>query len=73
MTTVNIQDAKTNLSRLIELVGTGLPAVISKAGTPIDAPARPLRIGSLAGVIAVPDDFNRIGSGGIAALFDGAA
>lgn len=79
MSVINIHEAKTHLSRLIEQVRAGTPVVIAKAGTPlvkvtaIDAPAHKQRIGFLAGTISVPDDFDRMGSGDIAALFDGAA
>lgn len=79
MSAINIHEAKTHLSRLIEQVRAGTPVVISKAGTPlvkitaIDAPALKQRIGFLAGAIAVPDDFDRMGSDNIAAMFDGAA
>ncbi len=79
MSVINIHEAKTHLSRLIEQVRAGTPVVISKAGTPlvkitaIDAPALQQRIGFLAGAIAVPDDFDRMGSDTIAAMFDGAA
>lgn len=79
MVAINIHEAKTHLSRLIEQVRAGTLVVISKAGTPlvkitaIDAPTQPQRIGFLAGAIAVPDDFDRMGSDEIAAMFDGAA
>jgi hypothetical protein len=49
--------------------------VIAKAGKPLvkvaalEAPAMPQRLGFLAGEIAVPDDFNRMGETEIAALF----
>lgn len=79
MTVINIHEAKTHLSRLIEQVRAGTQVVIAKAGTPlvkitaIDAPAQHQRIGFLAGAISVPDDFDRLGSDAIAAMFDGAA
>jgi prevent-host-death family protein len=75
---VNIHDAKTNLSRLVEQASRGEPFVIARAGTPLvrvtalDAPAVPRRLGFLAGEITVPDDFDRIGAAEIEALFGGA-
>ena len=77
MLTVNIHEAKTHLSRLIEQAVNGEPFVIAKAGKPlvkvaaIDAPPSRKRIGFLSGEIAVPKDFNRMGSHEIQALFAG--
>lgn len=77
METVNIHDAKTRLSRLLEGVRRGEPFVIAKAGRPIAkvisiesaAGEGPRRLGFLAGEIAVPDDFDRMGSDLIAEAF----
>lgn len=75
MVTVNIHEAKTQLSRLIDRAAKGEPFVIAKAGKPlvkvaaIDAPVTPQRLGFLVGEIAVPDDFNRMGESEIEALF----
>jgi len=77
VTTVNIHDAKTNLSRLLEEVQQGNPLVIAKAGKPvarivrIDAPdaGEVQRLGFLAGEIEVPDDFDAMGDAEIASLF----
>jgi prevent-host-death family protein len=72
---VNIHEAKTHLSRLVEKAARGEPFVIARAGkplvkvVPIDAPASPRRLGFLAGEISVPDDFNQMGTSEIAALF----
>ena len=77
MSIVNIHEAKTHLSRLIEKASKGESFVIAKAGRPvvkvsaIDAPKEPKRLGFLAGEIAVPGDFDRMGGAGIAALFIG--
>jgi prevent-host-death family protein len=73
--TVNIHEAKRQLSKLVDQAVKGEAFVITKAGKPLvkvaalDAPARPQRLGFLAGEIAVPDDFNRLGEAEIAALF----
>ncbi len=75
MNTVNIHQAKTQLSRLVDRAARGEPFVIAKAGKPLvkvaalDAPARPQRLGFLKGEIDVPDDFDRMGETEIAALF----
>ena len=75
MSTVNIHEAKTHLSKLIEKASKGESFVIAKSGRPVvkvsavEAPATPKRLGFLAGEIAVPDDFDRMGRAPIAALF----
>lgn len=75
MQTVNMHDAKTQLSKLVEQAAKGEPFVIAKAGKPLvkvvalDAPAAPQRLGFLAGEIAVPDDFDQMGAEEIANLF----
>jgi prevent-host-death family protein len=77
--TVNIHEAKTHLSRLIEEAVQGEPFIIAKSGKPvvkvaaIDAPqpAAIRRIGFLAGQIAVPSDFDEMGANEIAAIFSG--
>ncbi len=77
MLIVNIHEAKTQLSKLVDRAAKGEPFVIAKAGKPlvkvtaIDAPAAPRRLGFLAGEIAVPDDFDRMGEAEIATLFEG--
>lgn len=61
---VNIHEAKTQLSRLIELTQSGQEFIIAKAGkpvarlTPIERGKPPRRLGLLDGQIRVPDDFN---------------
>ncbi len=75
MTTVNIHEAKTQLSRLVDRAAKGESFVIARAGKPLvrvaalDAPAKPRRLGFLKGEIEVPDDFDRMGAREIAALF----
>ena len=75
MKTVNMHDAKTNLSRLVEGAVAGEPFVIARAGkplvkvVPVDSP-RAARRGFLPD-IAVPDDFDRMGAGAVARLFEG--
>jgi prevent-host-death family protein len=79
MQTVNIHEAKTHLSRLVEQAANGEPFVIAKAGkplvkvtslgTPVAGQVR--RLGFTAGRIQVPDDFDRMGSTEIERLFGG--
>jgi prevent-host-death family protein len=64
MTTVNIHQAKTHLSRLLEQVQAGRHFLIAKSGRPVarlmplaDAP-RPKKLGLLKGRLRVPADFN---------------
>lgn len=79
MKTVNIHEAKTNLSKLIEEARKGEPFIIAKAGKPvvkvlaIDAPKsrKPRRLGFLEGQFTVPDDFDRMFSKEIEELFEG--
>jgi len=74
---INIHQAKTNLSRLVDKAAKGEPFVIAKAGKPLvkvvaldaPAPASTRRLGFLTGAIAVPDDFDRIGETEIRQLF----
>jgi prevent-host-death family protein len=75
MRTVNIHEAKTQLSKLIDEAVRGEPFVIATAGKPLvkvvalDAPASPQRLGFLKGQLAVPDDFDRMGEEEIPRLF----
>ena len=77
MHTVNIHEAKTQLSKLIEQAVQGDAFIIAKAGKPLvkvarlDAPAigQAKRLGFMAGQIAVPDDFDRMGSKAVERIF----
>jgi len=81
MKTVNIHEAKTQLSKLVEEASKGESFVIAKAGKPIvkvtalNAPvgAQMRRLGFMAGQISVPDDFDRMGSQEIERMFGGGA
>jgi prevent-host-death family protein len=78
---VNIHEAKTHLSRLIEEAVRGEPFIIAKAGKPLvkvtalDAPTagQVRRVGFMVGEITVPDDFDRMGGAEIERLFGGEA
>ena len=81
MLTINIHEAKTHLSRLIEQAAKGESFIIAKAGRPLvkvmalDAPGagQAKRLGFLTGQIIVPDDFDSMGSAEIESLFVGRA
>ena len=79
MQTVNIHDAKTHFSRLIERAANGETVIISRAGKPV-AKLVPLeqpeakvrrRLGFMEGQIKVPDDFDRMMEDEIAEMFNG--
>ncbi len=80
MRTVNIHEAKTHLSRLVDEAAKGESFIIAKAGKPVvkvtalDTPlgAQTRRLGFLAGQITVPRDFDEMGSAEIEKLFGGA-
>jgi prevent-host-death family protein len=61
---VNIHEAKTHLSRLLERVAMGEEVIIAKAGepvaklVPITPSARKFKLGCAKGEFVVPDDFN---------------
>lgn len=77
MRTVNIHEAKTHLSRLVDQAARGEPFVIAKAGKPLvrvtaldlPSPSQVQRLGFMTGQIEVPDDFDRMASAEIACLF----
>lgn len=76
MKSVNIHEAKTNLSKLVAEAAKGESFIIAKAGkplvkvVPLDAPShrKMRRLGFMAGRIKVPDDFDRMGEEEIARL-----
>ncbi|MET3649889.1 type II toxin-antitoxin system Phd/YefM family antitoxin [Phyllobacterium ifriqiyense] len=77
MFTINIHEAKTHLSRLIEKASKGESFIIAKSGKPmvkvvaLETPAANeiRRVGFMAGQFTVPDDFDRMGSEAIEKLF----
>ena len=77
MKPVNIHEAKTHLSRLVERVQAGEEIVIAKAGrpaarlVPIEAMRKPVKIGGLKSRVPLPDDFNTMFEREIEALFAG--
>jgi prevent-host-death family protein len=79
--TVNIHEAKTQLSRLVDQAAKGEPFIIAKAGKPLvkvtalDAPTptQMRRFGFMTGQIVVPKDFDKMGSSEIEQVFEGEA
>jgi prevent-host-death family protein len=77
MKTVNIHQAKTQLSKLIEEASKGESFVIAKAGKPVvkvTALSAPVgtqvrRVGFMQGQISVPDDFDQMGRDEIERIF----
>jgi prevent-host-death family protein len=75
--TVNIGEAKKQLSKLIEQASRGESFIISKAGkplvkvVPLDAPTprKVQRLGFMSGQITIPKDFDTMGSAEIAQIF----
>jgi prevent-host-death family protein len=63
-TIINIHEAKTHLSRIVDEVAAGAEVIIAKAGkpmarlTPLESVPRPKKLGMLKGKIKVPDNFN---------------
>ncbi len=81
MDIVNIHEAKTQLSKLVEQAAKGESFIIAKAGKPmvkvvaLDAPTgkHVRRRGFMAARIRVPDDFDRMHEKEIEELFGGKA
>ena len=81
MHTVNIHEAKTHLSRLVDEASRGEAFIIAKAGKPlvkvVPLDAQDLgtqrRLGFMIGEMQVPDDFDRMGETAIDELFRGDA
>ena len=77
MQTVNIHEAKTQLSKLIDQAVKGESFIIAKAGKPLvkvtrlDAPepVNKKRLGFMVGQISTPKDFDEMGTQEIAKLF----
>ena len=75
MKPVNIHEAKTHLSRLIERVEAGEEIIIARAGrpaarlVPMERACEPVKIGGLKSKITVPDDFNTMFEVEIEAMF----
>ncbi len=80
MKQVNIHEAKTHLSRLVEAAARGEVFVIAKAGKPLvkvvpveadEGRPKPKRFGMLEGQFKVPDDFDTFMQDEIIDMFEG--
>ena len=79
MQTVNIHEAKTHLSRLIERASQGESFIIAKAGKPMvrvvaieaEPIKKPQRLGFMKGKMRVPEDFDTMYADEIARMFNG--
>jgi prevent-host-death family protein len=78
MKTVNIKEAETNLSRLVEEAANGEGFIIAKDGKPMvkvipveEAPKKKRRAGFLEGQFSVPDDFDTMFAKEIEEMFYG--
>ena len=77
MRTVNIHEAKTHFSRLVDAAAKGEPFIIAKAGkplvkvVPIEPPKAKSRLGFMRGEFTVPDNFDTMDQEEIEELFCG--
>lgn len=79
MLKINMHEAKTQLSRLVEKAYEGESFIIAKAGRPLvkvmrlDIPAahQVKRLGFLANQIQIPEDFDRMGKPEVDSFFVG--
>jgi prevent-host-death family protein len=79
MRSVDIQEARTHLSRLVEEAAKGEPFIIAKAGKPLvkvvpleePPPKRVRRLGFMEGQGSVPEDFDTTGQEEIERTFYG--
>lgn len=79
MKTVNIHEAKTQLSKLVERASRGESFTIAKAGKPlvkvtalsVPTGAQVRRLGFMEGQFSVPEDFDRMGKEEIERTFGG--
>ena len=76
-TVINIHEAKTHLSRIVEEVAAGGEVIIAKAGRRVaklvrlEPVGRPKKLGGLKGRVRVPDDFNALLDARMLAAFEG--
>ena len=79
MLKVNMHEAKTQLSKLVEKAVAGEPFIIAKAGKPLvkvipyDSPKKPNRLGFMKGqaIVAKDVDIKAIARDEITAMFEG--
>jgi prevent-host-death family protein len=74
---INIHEAKTHLSRIVDEVAAGAEVIIAKAGkpmarlSPVTAAVKRKRLGLLKGKVKVPDNFNAPLPDEVLAAFEG--
>jgi prevent-host-death family protein len=77
MNTINIYEAKTQLSKLVDQAAAGKDIVIARGGKPVarltrlEAPARKVRFGVLKGKVKVAKDFDAPLPSEVQAEFEG--
>jgi prevent-host-death family protein len=79
MRQVNIHEAKTHLSKLVEEAAAGEPFIIAKAGKPMvmvtplqqEPKKEQRRLGFMRGKFKVPEDFDTMFADEIADMFEG--
>ena len=77
MTTINIYEAKTQLSKLVERAAAGQDVIIARGGKPVARltrlapPARKIRFGLLKGKVKVDPDFDAPLPEDVARAFEG--
>jgi prevent-host-death family protein len=77
MSTINIYEAKTHLSKLVDRAAAGKDVIIARAGQPVARlttlvkPARQIRFGVLKGKVKIADDFDAPLSDEVLAQFEG--
>lgn len=76
MKMVNMHEAKTQLSRLVDDALKGEPFIIAKAGKPLVKvtmieETAPTRTGFLEGMYSIPSDFDEMAKEEIEAMFSG--
>jgi prevent-host-death family protein len=75
MKAVDIDEARTHLSRLLERVEAGEEIIIAKGGrpaarlVPMESARKPVKVGGLKSRVPLPDDFNTMFEGETAAMF----
>jgi len=80
MESVNIHDAKTHLSRLVQRASEGETIILARAGKPVaklsaieTSITAPSRMGFLVGQMDFPDDFDQMDAEAIIEEFEGRA
>lgn len=76
METINIHEAKTQLSRIVDQVAAGKSVLIAKAGRPLARlsplpTAAPIRFGVLQGCIQIAEDFDALLPDEMLSAFEG--